>query len=159
MSEAANRYSKLATDLTTEAAPQRQLVGDYYSNVVKGGPGAYKLIAPQVDFTKRQFSNARRTMDQGVAPGGARQRGYKQLASAEAGTVSNLMRDKINEVLARLASFSQFGTQAGISSTGGVMGAGQGLAELSAQRAAAAAQGLGGVAGALGTFFGMRGGG
>lgn len=124
---------------------------------MKGGPEAYKLIAPQVDFTKRQFANARKTVDEGVAPGGARQRGYKQLAGAEASTVSNLFRDKINEILARLASFSQFGTQSGITATGGVQTAGQGLGELAAARGQAVAGALGGVGSALGTYFGIKG--
>lgn len=96
-------------------------------------------------------------MDQGVPAGGARQRGYKALATAEAGTVSGLFRDKINEILGRMQQLSEFGTQAGLQATGGVSSAGDSLAQLSAARANAVASGFGGVAGALGTYFGMKG--
>lgn len=153
---ASERFNRLGEELIREAGPARKQVQDYYSTAIRGGPEAFKLIAPEVNFTKRQFANARQTMDEGVAPGGARQRGYKQLASAEASSISKLMSDKINEVLARLASFSQFGTQAGIQSTGGMSSAGQALGELAAARGAAVASGVGGIAQGAGMFFGSR---
>jgi hypothetical protein len=156
-SEAANRFTEYSKQLSAEAAPARKLTQDYYTSVVKGGPEAYKAISPQVDFTKTQFRQARKQLDAGVPAGGARQRGYQQLAGAEAGTISGLFRDKINEILGRLQESGQFGTQAGISATGGVAGAGESLARLAASRANAVAGGLGGIAGALGTYFGMRG--
>lgn len=146
----------MATDLTTAAAPANKTVQDYYTSALKGGPEAYKMVAPQVDFAKRQYQNARTSLNEGVAPGGARQRGYKQLASGQAGTISGLFRDKINEILQRLQQMGQFGTQAGLQATGGVQSSGQGLGELAAARANAVAGGLGGIAGAFGTYFGMK---
>jgi len=125
--------------------------------VIQGGPQAYSLIAPQVDFTKQQFQNARQTLNAGVPAGGARARGYQQLAQAEAGTVSGLFKDKINEILGRLQQLSEFGTSTGLQATGGISGAGSALGELAAQRAQAVASGLGGIAGAFGTYFGMKG--
>lgn len=123
---------------------------------MKGGPEAYKAIAPQVDFTKRQFANAKTTLNEGVAPGGARERGYRQIAQGQASTISNLFRDKINEIVARLAAFSTGNTQSGITATGGISNAGTALGELAAARGNAVAAGIGGVAGALGTFAGLK---
>lgn len=139
-----------------ESAPARNLLQDYYTSAIKGGPEAYRAISPQVDFAKQQFQNARQTLDKGVPAGGARARGYKQLATAEAGTVSGLFKDKINEILGRLQQMSEFGTSSGLQATGGISSAGTALGELAAQRANAVASGVGGVAGALGTYFGLK---
>lgn len=154
--EAADRYTKLATDLSAEAAPARQQVGDYYSSIIKGGPAAYKSISPQVDFTKQQFANARRTVANSAPAGGGYMGANRTLAANQAQTVSNLYRDKINEALQGLQRQGEFGTQAGLSANGGVEQAGQGLGQLSAQRLAGWMSGLSGISGAVGTYFGTK---
>lgn len=142
--------------MTNEAAPQRDLVGQSYSNIIKGGPLAYRTIAPAIDFTKQQFANARRTLRDTVPAGGAWQGGNRQLAAQEAQTTSNLYRDNLMNAIQGLAGFSQANTGAGISATGGVSSAASSLGQLAAQRAQAISSGLGGIAGAVGTYFGMK---
>ena len=142
--------------MTNEAAPQRNLVGQSYTDIIKGGPLAYRTIAPAVDFTKQQFSNARRTLRDTAPAGGAFQAGNADLARTEAQTVSNLYRDNLMNAINNLAGFSQSNTSGGLNATSGVSGVANGLAQLAAQRSAAFAQGLGGIAGALGTYFGLR---
>ena len=88
--------------------------------------------------------------------GGARSRGYKRLAEAEAGTVSRLFSDSISEILSRLQQMSQFGTGATLNANQGVAASADALGQLSAARANAYAGGLGGIAQAFGTYFGMR---
>lgn len=117
---------------------------------------AYRTIAPAVDFTRQQFSNARRTFRDSAPAGGAFQAGNRTLARDEAATVSNLYRDNLMNSIQGLAGFSQANTGAGLNATSGVSGVANSLAQLSAQRAQAAASGLGGIAGALGTYFGLR---
>lgn len=155
-SQAADRYSTLATQLAAESAPQRKEASDYYSAIVKGGPQAYTAIAPQVDFAKQQFANARRTQAQTAPAGGAQTAGNRQLASNEASTVSGLYRDKIGEALQQLTQLGEFGTQGELSATGGITSTSQALAQLSAMRAQAVASGVGGIAGSIGTYFGMK---
>jgi len=154
--EAANRYSQLGTQFAAESAPARQLAQQTYTNIVRGGPEAYRSIAPQVDFAKQQFANARRTLAQTTPAGGASAAGNRALAGTEAQTISNLYRDKLNEALAGLTQSGQFGTQAGLGALGGQAGVAQTLAGLGASQSEAWAQGLGGLAGAIGTFFGLR---
>lgn len=118
---------------------------------------AYRTIAPQIDFTKQQFANARRTLRDTSPAGGAYAAGNKALALGEAQTTSNLYRDNIMNAIQDLAGFSQANTGGSLSATGGVSSVANSLAQLAAQRAQAVASGLGGIAGALGTYFGMRG--
>lgn len=117
---------------------------------------AYRTIAPAVDFTRQQYSNARRTLRDSAPAGGAYQAGQRSLARDEAGTVSNLYRDNLMNAIQGLAAFSQANTGAGINATGGVSSAASSLGQLAAQRAAAISSGLGGIAGAVGTYFGMK---
>ncbi len=145
--------------MSTEAAPQRALVGNSYSNIIKGGPDAYRTIAPQVDFAKQQFAKVRRTLRDTVPGGGAFTGANRQLAGAEAGTISNLYRDNIMNAIQGLSGFSQGTTNQALAATGGVSNVSQQLAQLSAQRSQGITGALGGIAGALGTFFGLRGGG
>lgn len=131
-------------------------MADYYGGIIKGGPEAYKAIAPQVDFTKQQFQNARKSLAQSAPAGGAYASGSRVLASNQAQTVSGLYRDKINEALQRLQEMGTSETSAGLTATGGVQAAGQGLGELAAARAQAIASGIGGISGAFGTFAGLH---
>jgi hypothetical protein len=133
------------------------LVSDSYSNIIRGGPLAYKTIAPQVDFARQQFSNARRELRNTVPAGGAWQGANKNLAANEAQTVSNLYRDNLMNAVNGLAGFSQANTQGSLNATGGQSAAANSLAQLAAQRAQAFNSGIGGIAGALGTAFGMGG--
>ena len=89
--------------------------------------------------------------------GGAWQGANRQLAGNEAQTVSNLYRDNLMNAINGLAGFSQANTQGSLNATGGQSAAANSLAQLAAQRAAAFNSGLGGIAGALGTAFGMGG--
>lgn len=118
---------------------------------------AYRTIAPQVDFAKQQFSNARRTLRDTVPAGGAWQGANRQLAGQEAQTISGLYRDNIMNAIQQLAGFSQANTSGGLNANQGVSTTGQAFGQLAAQKLQAIMSGLGGIGGALGTFFGMRG--
>lgn len=100
--------------------------------------------------------NARRTINQTTPQGGQVPAQRNNLAAAQASTVSNLFRDKINEALERLTQIGQFGTNAGLNANQGVEGVAQQLGQLSAARLQAAMSGLGGIAGAIGTFYGGK---
>lgn len=152
-SQAANRFSDLSSQLSSEAAPGRALVNSTYSNIIKGGPAAYSSIAPQVDFAKQQYQNARQTVRDTAPAGGAFNTANNTLANGEAQTVSNLYRDNINNALNGLNSSSQSSTGQALGATSGVSGIAQQLQQLAQQRSAAFTGGLGGIAGALGTLF------
>jgi hypothetical protein len=132
-------------------------VGQSYSDIIKGGPAAYRTVAPQVDFAKQQFANARRTLRDTVPAGGAWQGANRQLAGQEAQTVSNLYRDNIMNAINSLAGFSQANTQGANTSAGGLSNVGQAFGQIGAQQLQGWTNGLGGIAGALGTYFGMQG--
>lgn len=156
-SEAATRYSNLATSLIGEAGPARNQVSDYYSNIIKGGPQAYAAAAPQIAFTKTQFGNAQKQLAETAPAGGAFMAGSRQLAEQKAQSVSDVYKSQINNALQSLTGIAMGETSAGESAVGGVSHAGDSLAQLAASQAAAWGSGLGGIAGGLGTFFGLGG--
>jgi hypothetical protein len=78
------------------------------------------------------------------------------LAGQEAQTVSNLYRDNIMNAINGLAGFSQANTSGGLNATNGISNAGQAFGQIGAQQLQGWTNGLGGIAGALGTYFGMR---
>lgn len=153
-SEAANRYTDFATQLSAEGAPARQQSQNYYSSIVKGGPEAYKVIAPQVDFAKQQFANAQRGIADSAPAGGAFSKATQNLAATQAQTISGLYRDNIQKALEALSQSGQFDTGAGLTATGGVSSAANGFAQLSASQANAWASGLSGIAGPFGMLLG-----
>jgi hypothetical protein len=157
-SDAADRYTKLAEDLNTEAKPARDLVGTYWKSIIGGGPEAYKAVGPQVSFVKRQFAQARNTVRDHVPNGGAKQRAYRDLAIAEPGQIGALFSSKIDEAIARLGNLANFSTEQTLAANSGIGSVGDSLARLSAMRAQAVASGLGGLASTIGIFTGMGGG-
>lgn len=86
--------------------------------------------------------------------GGAFPGANRQLAAAEAGTISNLYRDKISEALAGLSGYSQGTTSAALNANSGASSAAQWLAQMAQSRSSSIANGLGGLAGLFGTYFG-----
>ncbi len=136
------------------------MLGDYYSRVIKGDKAeTYKAIAPQVDFAKTQFANARRTVNQSVPAGGAAPAAHANLAATEAQTISSMFRDKIQDALEKLQQLAEFNTSGGMTANTGVATTGSQLGQLANQRLGAWMSGLGGISGALGTYFGMKAGG
>lgn len=154
--QAANRFTALGEQLNAEAKPDRAAARDYYSSIIKGGPEAFKAIAPQTEFVKKQFKAASDTLMRSLPRGGAITRAKRDLSIAQAGEIGNLFTNKIDEAVSRIAQLGVFGTQAGLDANRGSVAAGDSLANLSAQRANAVAGGVGGIAGAAGTFFGLR---
>jgi hypothetical protein len=110
-----------------------------------------------VDFAKQQFANARRTLRDTVPAGGAWQGANRQLAGTEAQTISGLYRDNIMNAINQLAGFSQANTSGATSATGGVSNVGQAFGQMGAQKLQGIMSGLGGISGALGTYFGLQG--
>ena len=140
----ADRFAALQEKLESESAPQRQQVGQYFSDIISGDrQKATRALAPQIEATRAQFGQAGKAIERNLPRGGVQQQARSDVAQAEAGAVGNLYTGGVNEALARLAALSTFGTQAGISAGGQGVGAGTSLAELGASQNAAAMGALG----------------
>lgn len=147
----ADRFAALQEKLESESAPQRQQVGQYFSDIISGDrQKATRALAPQIEATRAQFGQAGKAIERNLPRGGVQQQARSDVAQAEAGAVGNLYTGGVNEALARLAALSTFGTQAGISAGGQGVGAGTSLAELGASQNAAAMGALGSMAGGMG---------
>lgn len=156
-SEAANRYSKMASDLYGESLPQRQTVGNYYQGIIQGGPQAQAVTAPQISYLKRQTNAAQQQIRDTLPQGGAQQRALRDLAVQAPGQKANIYQSQIKDALDRLQQLGTFNTGGALQATGGVSQAGQALGNLAAQRGAAVAGGLGALGTAGGAAIGKWG--
>ncbi len=154
--QAGSRFTDLSNQLSSEAAPQRSLVGDTYSSIIKGGPDATRVLAPAIDYTKQAYANARRTLRNTAPNGGAFFGGNNQLAASEAQTKSNLYRDKLQEALSGLSGFSAANTSAAQAATAGQSSVANQMAELARARQGMWTSGITGLAGAFGRYLGAR---
>lgn len=148
--QSASRYSQMLNETQAPAAAQRNQVGDYYSSIIKGGPEAQRVAAPQVSYLKRQMAAAQGQIRDNLPRGGAQQRARMSLAAAQPGQVGKIFSDNIASALERLNQLAQFNTQAAMSAAGGVSQAGQGLSNLGAQQNASETGVLGSVLGPIG---------
>ncbi len=152
--QAADRYSKLAAEQYAAAKPAQELSQNYYTGIVKGGPEAYRVAAPEVNFMKKQFQNANSTLRDSMPAGGQKNRAYRDLALSQPGAISGVFQRKIEGALAQLASLGQAGVGNTLNATGGVSKAGSDLGQLAAARGAAVSGAIGGITGLAGMAYG-----
>jgi len=137
-------------DLLNEGKQYRGTAGEYWTAVSKGGAGAQQTLGPQTSAIRTQYRNAREQLERQAPRGGAVQAGQRQLAMGEAGDVSRLFADRVNESIGQLANLGVFGTQAGLggalSSAGGYLNTGQSYGALAERQRQAAMEGVKGVA-------------
>jgi hypothetical protein len=144
----------LSKGLWKESAPYRKQTADYWSNVIKGGPGLTRLVSPQLNQATRQFGLARRQAKE-MAPGGVRDSTLGNLRIAEAGAKTNIMSGGVADALQRLANQANFGTQTGLS---GIGGGGSQIGQAGGQYfnlAQLGAQSAGGIGSGIGSLVGM----
>ncbi len=150
----ADRFAALQEKLEAESAPQRKQVGNYFSDIISGDrQKATRALAPQIEATRAQFGQAGKAIERNLPRGGVQQQARSDIAQAEAGAIGNLYTGGVNEALARLASLSTWGTQAGISAGQGAVGAGGSLANLATGKSNSLWGGIGKAGGAIG--FGL----
>ncbi len=153
-SQAADRYTKLAQEQYDLAKPAQQQAFNYYGGIVKGGPEAYRVAAPEVNFMKRQFANAESQVRDHLPAGGQKTRAYRDLAVSQPGAISAVFQKKIEGALAQLASLGQAGVGNTLNATTGVQTSANQLGQLAAARGAAVSGAISGLAGIAGTAFG-----
>lgn len=154
--QAADRYSKMAEQFLTESTPQRNLVGNYYSGIIKGGPEAHRVAAPEVAYMKKQFASARDGVRDYMPAGGQKTRAYRDLAVQQPGAISGVFQKKIEDALARLSNLATGSSQGALSANQGLSGSGAALGQLAAARGQAVGSAIGGLANLAG--FGLGGG-
>jgi len=154
LTSAADRFATLQEKLEAESAPQRKQVGSYFSDIISGDrQKATRALAPQIEATRAQFGQARKAIERNIGRGGVQEQARADLGQAEAGAIGHLYTGGVNEALARLGALSTWGTQAGISSGQGAVGAGTALANLSTGQSSSLWGGIGKAGGAIG--FGL----
>lgn len=151
---AADRYAKLAQEQYAPAKQAQDKAFNYYGGIVDGNKNAYRVAAPEVNFMKRQFANAKSQVRDYLPAGGQKNRAYRDLAMSQPGAISSVFQKKIEESLARLASLGQQGVGNTLNANQGVSAAGDSLAQLSAARANAVSSAIGGITGLAGFAFG-----
>jgi hypothetical protein len=152
--QAANNFSSLYGNLSSGAAPALKQSQDYYSAIIKGGPQAYAAVAPAAEFTKQQFSNANRQLQDTAPAGGYVPAARTQLAQSQAQTISGLYQNNINNALQSLTGLGLGETQGALGATQGQTTVSGQLAQLAAQQLSAWTSGIGSLAGGFGTLFG-----
>lgn len=155
LSSAGNAFSNLSGALTPGATAAQGTVAQYYGNIIKGGPAAYQSISPQIDAAKSAYASQRQTLAQTLPAGGAFASQNKALAPAEASTISQLYSSNLNNAVQGLQQNANTGIQGATASNTGQTNVGNSLANLSAQQLSAWTSALGGLAGGLGTYFGL----
>jgi hypothetical protein len=145
----------LSRDLWKESAPYRKQTGQYWSNIIKGGPNLTRYVAPQLNNATRQFG-AQRRMVKEMEPGGVRDATLGNLRLAEAGAKTNIMSGGVADALQRLANQANFGTQTGLggmgsggSQVGSAAGQFTNLAQLGMQRSQGMMSGIGSMVGMI----------
>jgi hypothetical protein len=153
--DAAKGLVEMSKQLWGEAAPLRKASGEYYTDILKGGPSLTRAVAPQVNAATNQFAAAMKGLKSGLPPGGFRDVSLRDLKIGEAGTKAGIYSGGVNEAAARVASQGTMGTQAGISSAGSggstYGGASQNFANLANMKA----QGWGDLATGVGSMIAM----
>lgn len=148
--QAASRYSTMAGELATEAGPQGKTVSNYATGIVKGGPEALKVVAPQVSYLRRQMETARQQVRDNVPRGGAQQRAQMGITAAKPGAEQRIFSDQVQAALDRLTQLSQYNTGASMQANSGVANVGANLSNLANQQDATATSGLGSIFGPIG---------
>lgn len=156
LTQAGRRLSRVSEQLMRESQPQRALASAYYKSIVRGGPQLERAAAPQIGQIRQSYSRGRQSVENFAPRGGFRRKALQDLRLGETSDIGKIFTTQVQDAVSRLMSGGQFGTQAGIGALSGQAGTGQALGQLSAQQAAAWGSGLGGLAGAFGTFFGSR---
>lgn len=154
--QAAQRYSQMSAGLEAEAGPQRRQVGDYYSGIIKGGPEAMKVAAPEVSFIKRQFANARQQARDYLPRGGAQVRAQQKITMAQPGAIGDALSKKISEALERLTQISQANTQGSFENTGGVSRSSEQIGQIAEQKRATGIGLIGAALSPVGMILGSR---
>lgn len=137
-----------------ESAPYRKTTGNYWSNIIKGGPELHKSVAPQINAATNQFALAKKQAEN-MAPGGLRDASLRDINIAKAGAKTNIYSGGIADALARLSSQANFGTQAGIGGMSGANSAFGGAAGNYMNLAQMGASSMNGLFGGLGSLVGM----
>jgi hypothetical protein len=138
-----------------EAAPYRKQTGDFWSNIIKGGPQLQQAVAPQINAASQQFSLARKAAKE-LPPGGLRDISMRNLDTSEAGAKTGIYSGGVSDAVTRLANQANLGTQAGISSMstgsqalGGASGTYTNLAQMGAQSLGSMMSGVGSLVGMI----------
>ena len=153
----AGDMSGLAKSLLAESAPYRKQAGEAYSGIVSGDPASLsKVLGPQYTAIDRQYGAAQREAEATMPSGGGLEALRRKLTLQRSGAKTGLASNLYQDALARLASFSQWGTQSGIgslSSAGnqyqGAGGTFTNLSQLGAQNAAGMGAGIGALVGMI----------
>jgi hypothetical protein len=148
--QAASRYSQLADSLSSLAAPQRSQVSDYYSSIIKGGPEASRVTAPEVADLKRQYAGLDQQIRDKLPAGGAQQRARMQLVAQRPGAISALRQRKVEEALRGLSQLSQANTSGALAANQGVSSSARNFMDLAEKERSQWTNLLGGLGMALG---------
>lgn len=111
--------------LMQEGQKYRGQAGDFWSGITKGGPEATRVLAPQIQATKRGYKQAREQAERTLPRGGAMDAARRDLTIGEGADVGRLYTDKMDEAVNQLANLGVFGTQTGMQgglNTGGAFG-------------------------------------
>lgn len=152
--QAAKRYTDLATEQYAAAKPAQELSQNYLTGIVQGNNNAYRVAAPEINFMKRQYQNANSAIRDNVAPGGQKNKAYRDLAVSQPGAIAGVFQRKVESALQQLAALGQAGVGNTLNANAGVSQAGNQLGQLAAARGQAVSSAIGSLGGLAGFAFG-----